>query len=253
MTSITIDRSFDSWRIAARSLLAQQIRPENVLWDDGSSPHPLLQAPAAPLPPSPPPRQRIAVPAEFVEVAQDAALHRDPDRWPLLYRVLWRISQGERRLIKIEIDPDIRRLLTMQRQVGCDRHRMLGFVRFRSMKLPEGEHYVAWYKPDHYVVRSAAGSFASRFSVMHWSIFTPDESVHWDGRRLAFTPGLPEPPQTDDQYENLWRCYYRSAFIPSRANPKALAQHIPHRYRAALPEAQEIPGLLDLKQQARDK
>jgi DNA polymerase len=80
---------------------------------------------------------------------------------------------------------------------------------------------------------------------MRWSILTPDESAHWDGRCVAFGPGVPrsEAP-TEDELEDLWRSYYRSVFNPARVNPKAMRAELPVRHWATLPETRAIPGLL---------
>jgi DNA polymerase len=243
MRLMRLNPSFESWRAAARQLLQEGVPPQEVLWDDGVSGEALLPALAAEQR-APASDGRLAVSREFVETAEDVALHRDSGRWPLLYSILWRLTHGERQLLRIEVDPEVRRLHLLRHQVSHDRHRMLGFVRFRTIATEDGERYVAWYRPDHRVLRSAAGSFAARFSVMRWSIFTPDESAHWNLRELTFSAGVAAAPAAEDGIEQLWRSYYRASYIPSRANPKAIDRHIPRRYRAAIAEAAEIDDLL---------
>lgn len=52
---------------------------------------------------------------------------------------------------------------------------------------------------------------------MYWSILTPDQSAHWNGGTITYSPGVPrsEAPD-DDALEDLWRDYYRSIFNPAR-------------------------------------
>ncbi len=241
MRVVEIHRSFEAWRDAARVLLAEGAAPGDVLWREAGGAGMLFEAEA--IRPSAVAARQPRVSAEFVELDRDVACHRDVARWALLYTVLWRIVHGERNLLKVEVDEDVRRLVLMQQQVGSDRHLMTGFVRFHVMKQDGEERYVAWYRPAHYVLRSATGSFVHRFSTMRWSIFTPDESAHWDGSRLTFTEGVPTPPNSEDELEGLWRTYYRAAFIPSRANPKALDRLLPRKYREAMPELEAIEEL----------
>ena len=74
----------------------------------------------------------------------------------------------------------------MAAQVKRDEHKMRAFVRFTPVAGDLGTRYVAWYEPDHQIVRRAAPFFADRFSSLEWSILTPDLSAHWDTNRLTF-------------------------------------------------------------------
>ncbi len=191
----------------------------------------------------------IAVPKQFVALADLVSCHRDEAKWPLLYRVLYRIVQGERHLLAIESDPDVNVLYRMRKEITHDMHRMKAFVRFRKVD----DRFIAWHRPDHLIVEKMAPWFAERFGSMKWSILTPDRSVHWDLQKLSFGPGASatEAP-AEDALEDLWRAYYASTFNPNRVNEKALRNHVPARYWAAMPETVMIPGLIvDAKARGR--
>ncbi len=91
--------SFESWRAAARRLLAEGVRPDEVVWRDKAAapveptlfdaPSPLGE-PAETASPSGP-----RVPGAFLDLARAVAPHSDPQRWSLLYSVLFRIAQGD--------------------------------------------------------------------------------------------------------------------------------------------------------------
>ncbi len=180
-----------------------------------------------------------------MRLAKTVACYRGEERWALLYRVLWRIVHGEHELLEIAIDDDVHRLLAMERRVRFDRHKMTAFVRFREVQADDGPHYVAWYTPDHYIVRETAPFFARRFATLRWSILTPDTSAHWNGEMLSFTPGVEvsEAPAADD-LEDLWRTYYRNIFNPARIKLNAMKKEMPVRFWDVLPETQDIPELL---------
>jgi DNA polymerase len=120
-------------------------------------------------------------------------------------------------------------------------------VRQQPLVDPAGSRYVAWYAPDHLIVRRAAPFFAERFSGMRWSILTPDLSAHWDGVTLTFSLGVATPRSSTDDEEvaTLWRTYYESMFNPSRVNARAMQRDMPARRWHRLPEATLIPRLLD--------
>ncbi|MDB5294724.1 MAG: hypothetical protein JWO31_707, partial [Phycisphaerales bacterium] len=196
----------------------------------------------------PPPVSRA-----FVDLAGTVACHRDADRWNLLYRALWRLTHGERNLLERPTDDDTHRLTEMERAVRRDRHKMTAFVRFRLVGAAAGaegggdtgEHYVAWHRPDHYIVRLTAPFFARRFATLNWVILTPDDSAAWDGAELTFGPGLPESaaPAGDD-LETLWQTYYANIFNPARIKLKAMKKELPVRHWPTLPETRLIPDLL---------
>ncbi len=187
----------------------------------------------------------LRVPREFMDRACAVSLHRSPERWALLYRLLWRLRNEQPHLLSLASDPDVRRFELMAREVRTDEHRVHAFARFRRVELDGTEHFVAWHRTDHFVLRPAAEFFQRRFGEMRWSLLTPDESAHWDGSRLSFGPGVPrsEAP-TDDELESLWRTYYASTFNPARLNLRAMGRDMPARYRSTMPELGLLPGLV---------
>jgi DNA polymerase len=188
------------------------------------------------------------VPRSFVGLAANVACHRDPQRWALLYRILWRIvRQGERHLPAHATDPDISRARTMEKNVRREVHKMHAFVRFRKIgEDPTGrERFVAWFEPEHFIVELAAPFFRKRFANMDWSIFTPKGCVHWNGEELAFSEGIDhDPSHRRDELEAAWRTYYRSIFNPARLKPKMMQTEMAKRYWKNLPEAEIIDDLL---------
>lgn len=236
---VPVPRGFADWRRTARALLQAEIPPERVMFSSQPS---LFGLPISFKAPAPP----MCVPEVFLDMARAVACHRDEHRFALLYRVLWRLTHGESQLLKITVDPDVHRLTMLERQVRSDLHKMHAFVRFRRIADPSGVCYLAWHRPDHRIVRLAAPFFRDRFRTMRWTIFTPDESVQWDLRRLRFGPGVPRhlAPVAQDELESLWKEYYASIFNPARVKVRAMKRSMPVRHWATLPEADIIDDLL---------
>ena len=198
-------------------------------------------------PPPPPPGggEPLRVPREFVSVAQRVSCARDERKWALLYRVLWRLTHGEPQLMQISVDEDAHALYAIDKSVRRDAHKMKAFVRFRKAGPPDDGHYVAWHRPDHLIVRMTAPFFADRFRAMRWTIFTPDESVAWDGRTLAFGAGVPRSQApSEDAMEELWKTYYAAIFNPARIKVQAMRREMPARHWPTLPETQIINQML---------
>ena len=242
MIEARIDPTLESWRESARRLLAAHVPPDQVLWIEKGQTT-LLPTSPLPAPLANSPQKRV--PAAFLDLCIFAACHRDGDRWSFLYRVLWRITHEQPKLLELSIDDDTRRLNSMAESVKRDRHKMTAFVRFRKVIQDDQEFFIAWYQPDHFIVRLTAPFFKERFPAMHWTILTPDESVSWDTRELHFGPGVPRSvaPQSD-ALEDLWKTYYASTFNPNRLSVGTMKHHLSVRHWKTLPETEMLPSLI---------
>ena len=169
------ETDFAGWRNAARALALNGVPPEEIAWEIEES-----GAKADSALPAMPPGAELKVPKEFVERAEMVFCHSDPERFALLYRLLWRLH-GEPNLLKIASDPDIRRFEAKEKAVRRDIHKMRAFVRFRKIGDGEDERYLAWFEPDHFIVERNAAFFVRRFTGMRWTILTPYASAGWDG------------------------------------------------------------------------
>jgi DNA polymerase len=231
---------FAGWRNGARALLAADIDPATTIWLQPGDSAGLF--PAEPVPPGSHPMP--AVPRDFMDIAEAASRHADPERFALLHRLLWR-ARREPGLLRTPTDRDMLRADAMARAVRRDAHKMHAFLRFREIETPAGAHSVAWFEPEHYILEAEAGFFIRRFASLRWSILTPRISAHWDDGELCFSPGArrQDAPAGDDA-EDLWRTYFANIFNPARLKPDAMRAEMPKKYWHNLPEAEIIPELM---------
>ncbi|WP_172449786.1 UdgX family uracil-DNA binding protein [Porphyrobacter sp. HT-58-2] len=241
---------FAFWRERARGLIQCDVPPDRVSWIEPGATGDLFAAEG----PSRAERRMPAPPADarpvrasqrFLTLARSAALHSEPTRFALLYRVLWRL-QRQPRLMEDKADPEVRRLEELAKSVRRDAHKMHAFVRFREVQEEDGTpHFVAWFEPDHHIVRAEAAFFMRRFANMRWSILTPRGSIHWDGTTMREgPPARREDAPGGDPVEELWRSYYASIFNPARLKVGAMLSEMPKKYWKNLPEAELIPQLI---------
>ncbi len=248
MQQVRIQNDFQNWRDEARKLLSAKVSPKDAIFVEGGLEHALLPG----FDDQTGEKHHLAseaakwVPRKFVTLAGKVACHRDPARWPLLYRLLWRLTHGEAHLLEILSDDDVHAAMVMEKQVRFDAHKMNAFVRFRKVIGADGDgHYIAYHRCEHHVLKSTAPFFARRFAAMKWSILTPLGSAYWDGRALTFGPGAEaSAAPAADELEDLWRTYYANIFNPARIKLKAMRKEMPARYWATMPETQLIPDLL---------
>lgn len=246
MLEVAIDSTFDDWRRVARSLLKQGISPERVYWRARGSAQVDLLSGASVIDVEDTAAFNT-VPREFLRLAASVACHSSSERWNALYRVLYRLENGEPSLLEVATDPDIHSLTVMDKAIRRDVHKMHAFVRFRAVRdagTTTETHYIAWFEPAHHIVQRATPFFARRFASMRWSILTPDECAHWDGESLQFTPGLTrESCPEEDELEELWCSYYAHTFNPARVSVATMQAEMPQRYWINLPEAPLIARL----------
>lgn len=247
MIKAIFEPNFESWRKEARKHLAAGITPDKINWgseeslfqefnfDEGLAPV-ILKA-------------EFKVPPEFIHLAKTVSQARDSDRWDLLYRILFRLQFENPLLLNITVDADIRRAELLVKSIRRDIHKMHAFVRFKKeivmTENGEEEYYVAWHKPEHLIVKSGTPFFARRFGDRKWSIYTPDESAHWDLEKLTFGPGIEQREfTTKDDWDEIWKTYYKSIFNPARIKIKMMKSEMPTKYWSSMPETELIKELI---------
>ena len=204
------------FRSEARQLLAHQVPPEEVQWQ--------LQAPAEYTDPQSPLASRprnvaraatAIVPASFTRLCEFVVLHRDPARFALLYRLLWRLVH-EPGLRNDPMDADMQQAQHMAHAVRRDIHKMKSNLRMHVIRDRAGDEVqLGCYEPAHHVVEAVAPWFAKRIPQARWAIFTPERSVRFEGGTLLYGPGVPRPElpgaAADD---NAWMECYERVFAP---------------------------------------
>ncbi len=241
---VVVAPNFDQWRKNARELLKRNVSPHLVTWEQEKQksligdmgedflsleirlPHPNISR-------------------DFFQLAKIVSCYRDSNRWALLYSVAWRLIYEDKRLLQFKVDPQILRFYSMYKAVCRDRHKMEAFVRFRLVSTPDldGEYFVAWFEPDHFILPITAPFFMKRFNNMHWSILTPDACVQWNQEEMLYSKGVSEAPRLEDELESLWRDYYANIFNPARLKLKAMQSEMPKKYWVNLPESSLIDEL----------
>lgn len=170
-------------------LLAQQVPPDTVEWsaapaqaveeEDLDAGRAAIRNRAA----------RAIIPQSFIRVSELVVLHRDPQRFDLLYRSLWRLVY-EPDLKNDHGDADLARLRQMAQAVRRDIQKMKTRLAFRPLELRGEVVPVAWYEPAHFVCETVGISLARSDPERSWILLTPDRSMRWDGHRLLSAPAI---------------------------------------------------------------
>lgn len=245
MRLLSFEPTFVAWQEQARLAIANDWRPEDITWQESTNPQSALSLFESDSPRPQLSSVQVRVPQRYLDAAKLVALHSRPDRWDLLYRVLWRLTHESSKVLENPVDADAIAMNHYEKEVTKDAYRMTAFVRFREVATPDGSWFVAWYEPEHHTVELNASFFRDRFASMRWSILTPKGCMHWDGAELSFTDGVNKSaaPQ-GDAIESLWISYYSNIFNPARVKVQAMQAQLLKRNWKNLPEAAVIEPLL---------
>lgn len=191
----------------ATRLLARQVPPETVEWSAAPAQtvgEEALDAARASIQNR---AARAIIPQSFIRMSELVVLHRDPDRFDLLYRSLWRLIY-EPELKHDFGDDDLARLRQMAQAVRRDIQKMKVKLAFRPLVIKGETIPVAWYEPTHYVCETVGTWLAKRQPASRWILLTPDRSLRWDGERLLSAPAVApmQPPlaaTSDDDWERV--------------------------------------------------
>ena len=243
MFAVALDHDADeaAFRAVAKLCMAHALPPASIAFVSPDEPTLLPQ-----LPDDTHEDIAISVPRSFAALMHDAICHSAPDRFALLYDVLWRICGGERDLAERASDPLVARLIDYAHAVHRDIHKMHAFLRFRERQVEGRTVYTAWFEPHHHILRRAVPFFVDRFSNMDFLIATPRGTAIWQDRTLSFNPPAERSADDarDEVLDGLWLTYYRTTFNPARLRLKSMVNHMPRDYWNNMPETALIPEMV---------
>ena len=180
-----------TFRTQANRLLAQRVPPSEIDWDAIVAPDPGTTAfhghGDAPHSSS---ALHSIVPRSFVRLTELVLLHRDPARFDLLYRLLWRLVH-EPELASSHGDTDIDHARAMAQAVRRDLHKARQSVHLRALAPLEGQSLaVAWCAPQHQVTEEVALWLALQEPQPSWLLASPDRTLLWTGSDLLCGAGM---------------------------------------------------------------
>lgn len=145
-------------------------------------------------------------------------------------------------------NPDVLKVFQVAKMVGRERHRMKAFIRFR---LTQDDIYYATIEPDFNVLPLIVSHFKNRYADQKWLIYDTKRSygVYYDLHTTAeiqveFNVNADKSgdnhifAENEEQYQILWKDYFKHVSIDSRKNTALHLRHVPKRYWKHLTEKQ---------------
>jgi probable DNA metabolism protein len=131
----------------------------------------------------------------------------------------------------------------INKKVIYECHRMLGFVRFKSID----NMFYSSIEPDHNILGLLASHFASRLPNENWIIhdLKRNLAVFYNTKEWIVTPLAKEKvedffiSEENELYETLWKEFFKTISVENRINPKLQKRMIPARYWKHLTEIEK--------------
>jgi probable DNA metabolism protein len=128
----------------------------------------------------------------------------------------------------------------IDKKVTYECHRMLGFVRFKSI----GTMFYSSIEPDHNILGLIAPHFATRLPNENWIIHDLKRSlaVFYNTKEWVVTHLSREKSEDfliaeeNEYYESLWSEFFKTIAFEDRINPKLQKKMMPARYWKHLTE-----------------
>jgi probable DNA metabolism protein len=170
-----------------------------------------------------------------------ATLSEQQDVGDILLNVIQYTLKANKNILKDYGHSDVLKLQEIMKKLNRERHRMTAFVRF---KLATDQTYYATIEPDFDVLPLISRHFQNRYADQRWMIFDTKRGygIFYDLKQVipvemheAEDSRLPAPLAIDwdgseEDFQTLWKNYFKSTNIPSRKNTKLHLQHVPKRY-----------------------
>jgi probable DNA metabolism protein len=118
-------------------------------------------------------------------------------------------------------------------KVSREQHRMLGLLRFQEL---ENGIFYGVIEPDYNITGLIAPHFASRIRNENWIIHDVKRGIgvfynkkEWVIRNIKSTDSL-IIKEEEEEYQELWKEYFKSIAIENKINPKLQKRNMPMKY-----------------------
>lgn len=118
-------------------------------------------------------------------------------------------------------------------KVSMEQHRLLGLLRFKML---EGGILYAAFEPEHNIIGLLAPHFASRISNENWIIHDLKRNIgvfynkdEWIIKDFILEDDI-VIREDEEEYQDLWKAYYKHISIESRKNLRLKKNHMPMKY-----------------------
>lgn len=211
---------FVTWRHAARHFVQANVPPEALTWrvaaTEQEQPWSAIQQEGQSAD-----QPVLNLSRRFVGILGQALQASDPERFTLMYRIVYRLACKELALTDGH-DSDLQQLRQLVTAVRAD---TLKFRITFSAFSAQITNALLPYTPAHYILE-ANSNYCSRRNARPWQVVTPYRRMEWTGNGIRFAAGtetIPDPALVAWQADGsgVWRGYALSVLPPQLKDVEA--------------------------------
>lgn len=182
---------------------------------------------------------------EAYEYVVRAALSDVKGRSDVIYRFLILGFHIGKQVLSYLSNDIVNQIFVMNRNVGNEAHHLTGFLRFKEV----GDGLLlSIIKPKNHIVSLLAPHFADRLNNENFIIYDERRKIavlHEKNSepilmnlKEEFIKALDQVKAKQEEYETLWKTFYRSVSIKERENDALQRNNLPLRFRGNMTEFQ---------------
>ena len=187
---------------------------------------------------------------KYCQMLYHVFLSELPEVDMLVFRYMRKVFESNHNIEREVGDPVVIDVMKIGQKVSREAQRLSMFVRFQKTA---DDIYFAAYDPQFNVLPLMITHFKNRFSDQQWLIYDTRrkfgffynlktvQEIKLDDEQFSVTTGKVNQDALaadEQQFQELWKLYFKSMTIKERINPKLHAQLLPRRFWKYLTEKQ---------------
>lgn len=187
---------------------------------------------------------RVKISEYAYSMVYHASMHFDKNRADAIFEFLKVGYKTGGSVTRRLADPVVMRIMELDRKTGNEAHLFREFLRFREI---DGKILYGKIEPKCDVIPLMINHFANRYPLENWIIY--DEyhkkaAVHKSEDKTIIVSGnelekIVSKMEIDDEYEELWKVFFKTIGIESRYNPRCQQTMMPQWYRKNMTEFED--------------
>ncbi len=187
---------------------------------------------------------------EAYEMICRAALSDQPGKADLIYRFMILGFAAGSQVVQHLSNEVVCNIFKINRFVGNEVHHLLGFIRFSEQ---DNGLLASVIHPKNNVLALVTPHFVDRLPMERFIIYDGNRniaSLHVPGKpwiiaEMSNAPdtGFQESSYEEDEYQDLWRIFFKHIAIKERTNPRLQRNNLPMRFRGDMTEFKSAAGI----------
>lgn len=156
--------------------------------------------------------------------------HKDKEL--LIYEFLKNAFKYKEKVFEYRNIDAVNETIKVSKYVGSEAHKYKGFVRFKCI---ENKFYYAEIEPNNNIIGILARHFKERLKTEPWMIHDIKRNIYafYDLKKVSYLKGDVELEinfKGEENYEDLWKTFFKTIAIKERKNPRCQMNFVPKRY-----------------------